>query len=1051
MNNAIDQQAFAEPPVEYRAKPFWAWNAALEEQELRRQIRIFAQMGFGGFFMHSRVGLNTKYLGEEWLRLTKACVDEAQQTQTEAWLYDEDRWPSGSAGGLVTRDPKYRLRTMTIQPHERAGYTWPVDDAADAIYVFAARMDEKQQLLDYRPLADADAVSGVAADEHIIDFIVRATPQISWFNGQTYLDTMSHEAVAKFIEVTHEAYRREAGEHFGKTVPGIFTDEPSHGPAFRAFFDIPAGLPWTPRLAQHFQAMFGYDVLPYLPELAFDRADGRLSKARYHYHRCKTRLFCEAFGKQIGQWCEQNNLIFTGHVLEEDPISANVSVVGAAMQFYPYMQAPGVDILTQYRLEYLAVKQCASVARQCGRKWVLSELYGCTGWETTFETYKHSGDWQAALGITLRCPHLSWYSMAGEAKRDFPASIHFHSPWWRQYRQVEDYFSRLNVALTAGKAICDLAVIHPGETYFLLTRWPPDGKMPEDGSMNDPRLHELDKQYQNLVETLLKAHLDFDFVDEELLTELAGEVGRDSTGAYLQVGKMKYRAVLVPKVLTLRHATVEKLRLFAEAGGKLVFSDQAPDLVDVEPNDAALQLAERRTVAFDSLIATLETAARYINITDAKGREVADVFYQLRQAGDDWVLFLNNTNRQQDHKGIHVQLRAPLKPAGQLQRWDATTGNSYSYPGSICAERARFDVDLASSGSVLFVIRAAKADLPTWPAPQPSGQATTLGKDKWDYALDDRNVFVLDRCDCLAEAEGKEQFRRDKAEIMRVDTEIRNWLEICQRGGDMVQPWAAQDEPLAPKAEMTLTYAINVRSLPTGPVWLALEQPERWSIDLNGWPLSATFTDGWWVDPAIQTIPIDPTTLKRGDNTLTLTGQFDDQADLELVFLLGGFGVQVEGRSATMTDLPPRLRLGDWTEQGLPFYSGNVTYSTSFNVHPETGRRYLLNLPDFAGTAVEVAVNDDKPHLLPWPDYQLDITDQLKAGRNTLAVKVLGSRRNSFGPFHLGLEKPHAIWPGSWRHGADTENINWPNRPWQEDFMLAYYGLLAPPVLMNAT
>lgn len=47
------------PAAQFRGAPFWAWNGKLEPEELRRQIRDMKRMGLGGFFMHSRVGLNT--------------------------------------------------------------------------------------------------------------------------------------------------------------------------------------------------------------------------------------------------------------------------------------------------------------------------------------------------------------------------------------------------------------------------------------------------------------------------------------------------------------------------------------------------------------------------------------------------------------------------------------------------------------------------------------------------------------------------------------------------------------------------------------------------------------------------------------------------------------------------------------------------------------------------------------------------------------------------------------------------------------------------------
>ena len=98
---------FRSPGAEFRGAPFWAWNAKLNKEELIRQIHIFKEMGLGGFFMHSRVGLNTAYLSKEWFDCIKACVAEAKKLGMQANLYDEDRWPSGAAGSLVTKDDRY--------------------------------------------------------------------------------------------------------------------------------------------------------------------------------------------------------------------------------------------------------------------------------------------------------------------------------------------------------------------------------------------------------------------------------------------------------------------------------------------------------------------------------------------------------------------------------------------------------------------------------------------------------------------------------------------------------------------------------------------------------------------------------------------------------------------------------------------------------------------------------------------------------------------------------------------------------------------------------
>ena len=108
----LSDELFRNPTSEYRGTPFWAWNCKLEKGLLERQIGYFKEMGFGGFHMHSRTGMGTPYLSDEFMEMVRFCVEQAKKNDMLAWLYDEDRFPSGSAGGILTKDPKYRSRHM---------------------------------------------------------------------------------------------------------------------------------------------------------------------------------------------------------------------------------------------------------------------------------------------------------------------------------------------------------------------------------------------------------------------------------------------------------------------------------------------------------------------------------------------------------------------------------------------------------------------------------------------------------------------------------------------------------------------------------------------------------------------------------------------------------------------------------------------------------------------------------------------------------------------------------------------------------------------------
>ncbi|MFW5858351.1 MAG: glycosyl hydrolase, partial [Planctomycetota bacterium] len=764
---------FAQPGSTYRGKPFWAWNGKLEEEELRRQIRVFHRMGLGGAFMHSRVGLDTPYLSDEWMRLVKACIDECETLEMEAWLYDEDRWPSGAAGGLVTRDERYRARELHCRELTPARYR----PGKGRLAVFAAQK-KGDALTAYRPLKGSGRPK---KGEVALVFDVRTQPTSDWYNGASYLDTMNHAAVQRFLTITHQAYADEAPirKAFGKVVPGIFTDEPNRGGALaQSTFDGAPSVfaPWTDRLPQIFRKRYGYDLLDRLPEVFYDMAGVPVREARYHYHDCTTFLFVDAFARQIGEWCERHRLLHTGHVLAEPTPRSQTRVVGSAMRFYEHMQAPGIDILTEHGRELDTAKQCASVLRQTGRTWMLSELYGCTGWQFPFEGHKAVGDWQAALGVNLRCQHLSWYTMEGQAKRDYPASIFFQSPWWEAYGAVEDYFARLGVLLTQGEAVRDLLVVHPLESTWVRYA------QGEDAGKD---LDALDQALVRLRNMLLEAHIDYDYGDEEMLDRL-GKVrrGKGETPPRLAVGKADYRMVLVPPLRTIRGSTVRLLERFARSGGTVVFVGEGPDHVDAVPGADARDLQEAdgvETCVFDprSLLKAVEPARR-VSVLDRRGREVKPVLYQLRTTKEGQILFLCNTDRGKGAGPVRVRL-----DGRDAEEWDAATGERYRASTARDGDALVIETDLPPGGSRLFVVRD-RAVRGLQPRPEAGkGRRRTLDRKRWTIQRSEPNVFVLDRPAWKLDSGAW----RKPDEILKIDQACRDHLGLPRRGGRMAQPW----------------------------------------------------------------------------------------------------------------------------------------------------------------------------------------------------------------------------------------------------------------------
>ena len=1065
------RDAFTRPGAEFRGAPFWAWNGRLDPETCRRQVRLMREGGLGGFFMHSRTGLGTPYLSKEWFDCIDACVDEAKAQGMRAWLYDEDRWPSGAAGGLVTKDPRYRWRVLALHAclgglvpasfgkPEGARVTAAFCREQKAVAVFTARLDGKRAAAVRRVPAGRDPAP--AEGESVVFAVVEVAEPNDWYNGFTYLDTLNPAATRRFIQVTHDAYAKDLGGDIGAAVPGIFTDEPNHvapvAPAFRPKEGFPDRhwLAWTDGLPAAFRALAGYDLVPRLLELAYDVDGADSARLRHDFNNCLTELFVKGFVKQIGDWCGAHGCDFTGHMLDEDTLAAQTSTVGSCMRCYEYMQAPGMDMLTENWRIFTTAKQVSSAARQFGRRWRLTETYGTTGWDFSFAGHKALGDWQAALGINLRCQHLAWYTMKGQAKRDYPASIFYQSPWWPYYGAVEDYFGRVNAAMAGGEEVRDILVVHPVESLWTLTSscW-----------RDDPRVGAVEASFHAVTDRLLASHLDFDYGDEDILAR-HGRVRKDGT---LAIAKATYRAAVVPATLTLRATTLALLRRFAKAGGLVVFAADAPGLVDALPSKAAAAFASGCPRAEgDALADLLAARCRRVSVADAAtGAEFAPALYLLREDAERSYLFICNTGEDfaaagkvaAQGKGLFgapVRDRKAACPdavvafrgaAADVVELDPATGEVRPAVAVATKDGCAIRTSLPPLASRLFVIgrKAAGAPLGRGSLPALPVRATVSEKPlgaTFEPRLSEANVLVLDRPEYRL---GDDAAWQPALEILRLDKLVREGLGLKRRQGHMRQPWTIPEKADPRRVAVALRYSFDVEAVPSGDFFVAIESPGSFRLRLNGTPLQMAGECGWWVDESLRKIRVDPALLRRGENVLEADLDYTENfSGLEIVYLLGAFGAKaLPGGRAAMTALPRRIRPGDLCGQGLAFYSGNVGYAATVTPEFGEGDRVVVACGDYSGTAVRVLVDGRPAGVAAWAPNEVDITDFVESGRPCeIVVELLGSRRNSHGSLHW-----HERWP-DW-HGPNTFEF-YPESPqlWQDGYNLVPLGLCAAPRL----
>ena len=92
---------FAEPPVNYSSAPFWVWNDKVTKEKIDFQLNEFRKNNIRQVFIHPRSGLITEYLSEEWFELCRYSISVGGKLGMKIWLYDENTYPSGFAGGHV--------------------------------------------------------------------------------------------------------------------------------------------------------------------------------------------------------------------------------------------------------------------------------------------------------------------------------------------------------------------------------------------------------------------------------------------------------------------------------------------------------------------------------------------------------------------------------------------------------------------------------------------------------------------------------------------------------------------------------------------------------------------------------------------------------------------------------------------------------------------------------------------------------------------------------------------------------------------------------------
>ncbi len=985
-------ESFRNPPSEYRVAPFWFWNFAIDEAEVERQIRQMHAKGVGGFFIHGRFGLRTEYMGEQWMRCIERACEIARDLSMQVYLYDENPFPSGVAGGEAMKDVKHfnkflDIARQAVGPGETARMPVPEGRLLSAV---AVDLDDRTSVIDLMGFVNDKTLVWTAPEgRYLVLVFIEAVARYQGFIYGSEPDYFEHSLLDTFFSFTHERYAQRLTPYLGTVIKGIFTDEPKIQCIYHMHPDGNTTA-WFSDLLERFHADHGYDLKPNLACLATD-CGPTTGKVRRDFWSTVTNQYAERFLSRYHNWCREHGIALTGHLFLEEGLYANTIYQGDFPRVLSEFDIPGVDHLglsaeSDYGIGNLprsitrthGQKLVSSVAHTHNRPRVLSETFGCCGWALSMEHMKWIADWQYSLGVNLLCPHAFYYSLAGVRKTDAPPSQFYQATYWPHYKLFADYVGRLSYALSQGKHGAQVALLYPIKGFQ--SEWAPGVEGPVDSLIS--------KCFDIYCAYLLREHIDYDILTEEDLKRSA------VCDQCLVLSGERYELLIMPPTTAVGLETALKIREFAQDGGKVLGTMLLPvedadgdahaaveslfsGMFGQQPRalrQAALEgkmphetlLTEHDGQVFflrgpepDCLIPALRDAVtRAITPLVAarcKGAECHDITCLRRVLDDGEIWFFSNNSPEAREVQLSIRCdRAPhvLDPeSGQVFALHNCT-----QLGSRTVLLHRFE----RYGSLLLYF----GDEPvfavgrqTWAA---EGTEIPLADD-WEVKAEQPNCLTLDEWtlniltqqDCMS----YEYSTCFEADIVPND--------LCLVLDDMPQVAA-----YAGCAGSSSRVFIN--------------------------DVEATEKLPWAFDPGFQTIPIS-TLARQGENRIRITishGGWSGNPQLMVAEprLTGSF--RVDGGARRL--LPPldRMGSGSWTDHGYPCYSGTMAYSQTVKI-PDFGKGdHVVLRADEPADMVEFVVNGASAGVRAWAPFEVEITHLVKPGPNGIELKITNSLAN---------------------------------------------------------
>lgn len=527
------------PMDEFTPIPFWFWNDELSEKEIERQMEEMKAKGVCGFVIHPRKGLprSIGYLSDDYFRFVKFAVKKAEELDMKVVLYDEAMYPSGSCHGeVVKRNPEFASKGLKLVVMNKDS-----DSECDTEGQLITESACKDKIYRYYLVPSGGTIRGVHENE---DDGEADVPKSA--------DLLNPEAVASFINLTHDKYFSELSDYFGNTITAFFTDEPNIL-GRNAKEDI---IPWSEGILEEFRAAGGLDEnLRYL----FDKRDDFSSEKNIDEEKAAKNIYknviynrlSNSYYKQLSDWCISHGISLTGHPEKSTDIG-----------FLKYFQVPCQDVVWRFvepedghaiEGEHSAMGKCSSdSARHRKKPRNGNECFGCCGRRQDPKLFTEKDmrwylNWLFVRGVNLVYPHAFYYSVREDRGDERPPEVGMHNPYWPEYAKMSSFIKRMCYLNTGSCNLAQVAVIC------------------EEQEMS-----------WKLAKPLYTNQIDFNYLERELLAECGIVSDGSKESAVLKIADYEYSVLIADKKT---YEQTEKARRdiidsFKNSGGKVIILDE---------------------------------------------------------------------------------------------------------------------------------------------------------------------------------------------------------------------------------------------------------------------------------------------------------------------------------------------------------------------------------------------------------------------------------------------------------------------------------------------